>query len=265
MKMVILLTGCIDPNGMAYTALNSIEERKTQYVNAIQFYLKETSYPIVFCENSGTDISYLFQNHINSGRLECLSFYGNQNKEKGKGYGEAEIIEYTLNHSRLICDNCIITKITGRLIINNICNILSPLKKQDNFVSCLFHSDLKFADSRLICAATGFYTEFLKNKDQINDNNGVYFEHILSSSVINSNMRYIPFPEEPMIIGTSGTTGDIYQTHKRTFKSFLLFKCYSLSQVIRINSISSHQKYDICETLLIRIRIFLYKTVLYFI
>ena len=26
---------------------------KTQYVNAIQFYLKETSYPIVFCENSG--------------------------------------------------------------------------------------------------------------------------------------------------------------------------------------------------------------------
>lgn len=265
MKMVILLTGCIDPNGMAYTALNSIEERKTQYVNAIQFYLKETSYPIVFCENSGTDISYLFQNHINSGRLECLSFYGNQNKEKGKGYGEAEIIEYTLNHSRLICDNCIITKITGRLIINNICNILSPLKKQDNFVSCLFHSDLKFADSRLICAATGFYTEFLKNKDQINDNNGVYFEHILSSSVINSNMQYIPFSEAPEIIGESGTTGDTYQIHTRNLKTILLYKCYSLSQLIQINKISPYKKHNEFETKLILLKKVLYRIILYFI
>ena len=88
MKIVILLTGCIDPNGMTYTALNNIEERKTQYVNAIRFYLKQTNYPIVFSENSGTDISYLFQDFIDSGKLECLSFIGNQDKQKGKGYGE---------------------------------------------------------------------------------------------------------------------------------------------------------------------------------
>ena len=265
MKTVILLTGCINPDGMAYTALNNTEERKAQYVNAIRYYLNKTNYSVVFAENSGTDISFLFQDFIDSGRFECLSYMGNQNKEKGKGYGEAEIIEFAINNSRLIDEKSIIAKITGRLIINNINRIIEPLKKNTDFVSCQFHSDLKFADSRLVCATTAFYHHFLKYKEQINDSIGVYFEHILSSSVINSNMRYIPFPEEPMIIGTSGTTGDIYQTHKRTFKSFLLFKCYSLSQVIRINNISSHHKYDICETLLIRIRIFLYKTVLYFI
>lgn len=250
---------------MAYTALNNIEERQAQYVNAIRFYLKETNYPIVFCENSGTDISYLFQDFIDSGKLECLSFIGNQDKQKGKGYGEAEIIEYALKHSCFINDNCIVTKITGRLIINNICNILSPLKKRDNFVSCLFHSDLKFADSRLVCATVGFYSYFLKHKNQINDNNSIYFEHILSSSVIDSNIRYIPFSEAPIIIGQSGTTGDTYQIHKRNLKSIILYKYYSLSQFIQINKISPNKKYNEFETKLILLKKYLYRVLLYFI
>ena len=34
---VILLTACISPDGMAYTALQDSNERKRQYIDAIKF------------------------------------------------------------------------------------------------------------------------------------------------------------------------------------------------------------------------------------
>ena len=71
--MILLLTGCINPNGMPFTALNNKEERQNQYVKALHFYLSQTSYPIVFTENSGTDISILFKEDIESGRMEYKS------------------------------------------------------------------------------------------------------------------------------------------------------------------------------------------------
>lgn len=263
MKTVILLTGCINPNGMVYTALNNTEERKMQYVNAINFYIENTNFPIVFTENSGTDISTLFQDSIDSGRLECLSYIGNQNKEKGKGYGEAEIIEHTLNNSRFIDDNSIVIKITGRLIISNINRISKSLKKHSDFVSCQFHSDLKFADSRLICATTTFYLYFLKYKDQINDHDGIYFEHILSSSVLNTNIRYIPFSEEPMIIGKSGSTGVTYQTNTKSIKNSLLYKCYSTSQLIQVYKNSRYKKCNIIEAMKNQFKEYFYKAILF--
>ena len=247
---------------MTYTALNNPEERKAQYVNAIRYYLNETIYPVVFAENSGTDISLIFQGFIDSGRLECLTYMGNQNKEKGKGYGEAEIIEFAIKNSRLIDEKCIIIKITGRLIIKNINNILRPLKTHTDFVSCQFHSDLKFADSRLVCAITAFYHQFLYFKEQINDQKGVYFEHILSFSVINSNLYYIPFPEEPIFIGQSGTTGATYHPNTESIRNTLLYKCYSISQLLKINKYSPHKKCRNYEVLANQLKIFFYKITL---
>ena len=72
--MILLLTGCINPNGMSLTVLNNPKERQMQYEKAIQYYLLNTSYPIVFVENSGTNISSSFQDYIASGRIECLTF-----------------------------------------------------------------------------------------------------------------------------------------------------------------------------------------------
>ena len=120
--MILLLTACINPNGMTMTALSDKEERREQYVKAINYYLKNTKFPIVFTENSGTDISTLFENAIKSGRLEYLSFDGNHAKERGKGYGECEIIQYALKNSTTIqsAKDKRIAKITGRLIIKNI-------------------------------------------------------------------------------------------------------------------------------------------------
>ena len=82
--MILLLTGCINPAGMSYTTLNNPEERKKQYVDAINFYLSSTNFPIVFAENSGTDISNIFQDYIKSSRIEILCFCGHHDKGRGK-------------------------------------------------------------------------------------------------------------------------------------------------------------------------------------
>ena len=263
MEIVILLTGCINPNGMSFTTLTDVNERQTQYFHAIQYYLRNTHCNIVFCENSNTDIRSHFNSNIFKNRLEILTFLGNQDKQRGKGYGEAEIIEYALQHSLLMHKNTIIIKITGRLIINNINTILKSLKHQErDFISCIIHSDFKFADSRIICATSTFYKEFLNNKNMINDNNGVYFEHALCFSVLNSSITYIPFIEEPLIIGESGSTGVKYQSYLPNKKQRLLYKCYSLVQMLEIYKISSHRHINKYEQFLIRIRIWRNKLLL---
>ena len=83
-KPVILLTACINPNGMANTALQDAEVRKTQYLDAIDFYLKATKCNIVLCENTGTDLFDEVSSPEKYTRLESLVFCGNDyNKSRG--------------------------------------------------------------------------------------------------------------------------------------------------------------------------------------
>jgi hypothetical protein len=233
--MILLLTGCINPNGMTMTALSNQEERKKQYVEAIHFYLSNTRYPIVFSENSGTDISHLFKKEIQSGRLEYLSFSGNQNKEKGKGYGECEIIQYALNNSKIIhfVKDKRIAKITGRLIIRNINSIVrghSILFPQKT-VFCAINSNLSFPDSRFIIAPECFYQTFLKSKEAINDTQGYFFEHTLCDTIKREKqLPYSRFLLMPQIEGMSGSSGEIYQKERITISFAIKYFKYTYSQ-----------------------------------
>ncbi len=259
MKKVILLTACINPNGMSFTQLNDVCERQEQYMNAIHYYLNNTDCPIIFCENSNTDITPFLNINNKQNRLEVLTFSGNQDKQRGKGYGEAEIIEYALHHSAFIQDNSIIIKITGRLIVNNICQLLKTIKYKHDSVTCLFHSDLQFADSRIFGGTTTFYKEILKNKNKLNDEQGVFFEHILASTVLNSTVCFIPFSEEPCITGVSGTTGKLYQTSTSSRKKTILYKHYSWIQLKKVYQHSSRRHTCLLKKTVISLHIILYK------
>lgn len=244
--MILLLTGCINPNGMAYTTLSDQEERKSQYVSAIRYYLSMTKYPIVFAENSDTDISDLFKSEITSGRMECMSFFGNQNKERGKGYGECEIIQYALANSSLINsdkDQCI-AKITGRLIVKNISAIIRWHKflfsKQTVFFP--INSDLSFPDSRLTIAPIVFFQEFLKAKDNINDFRNYYFEHALLDTIKREKKYpYSPFLLIPQIEGVSGSTGEIYKDKPMSISFALKYLKYAIYQRRIFNSLYRHR------------------------
>lgn len=236
--MILLLTGCINPAGMPYTSLNNPEERKKQYVDAINFYLSKTYYPIVFSENSGTDITALFPDAISSGRLEYLTFTGNQNKERGKGYGECEIIQYALENSQIIRRHYShrIAKITGRLIIKNIKSIifLHTFLLPKRTTICAINSDLTFPDSRFIIAQKQFYLTFIKNKNNINDSQGYYFEHVLCDIIKKeSSFSFSPFLIMPQIEGISGSTGEVYKCKKHNCA--FMFRYFKYIWTIRKN------------------------------
>ena len=232
--IVILLTACINPDGMPFTALTNQQERERQYLDAIRYYLSTTKLNIIFVENSGTDISHLFKAYIETGRLECLTFPGNQNKSRGKGYGECEIIEYALINSRLLQSdrNNRIVKITGRLIVKNLKTIIRihDLLLSRKTVLFAINSDMSFPDSRCIIAPIGFYKKFLKMKEIINDSTGYYFEHALLETIkTEKEYSYSPFFIQPDIVGISGSTGKIFKSVSHSITHMYKYAKYVIS------------------------------------
>lgn len=240
MQYIILLTGCINPNGMSFTTLTDISIRINQYIAAINFYLQNTDLPIVFVENSDTDLRNYTNSFTSEKKIEILSFKGNNNKERGKGYGEAEIIEYALNNSRIIKSkkNCNIIKITGRLIIKNIVSVINQrfFSQRKKSIIVSFNSDFSFADSRIIIAPKAFYLSFLINKEEINDSDNHYFEIVLSDTIKKeATFHFYPFYIEPQIYGQSGTTSEIYHPHADSLIRRLSYLSYVTHQILFFN------------------------------
>src|SRR5574344_662668 len=235
MKYVILLTACINPDGMAFTKLTDPDERKKQYINAINYYVSNTTLPIVFVENSNTDISSLFEATIRGGRMEIFTFDGNKDKVRGKGYGEAEIINYALNYSQIIDKTSILIKITGRLVIFNVMKLVVSrnLLCLNKSIQCAVNSDFSFADSRVLIAPVDFIKKFLVGCSQIDDSKGIFFEHILLKTIKEEHsFCYFPFILEPQITGESGSTGEKYNKTNSSFRKWMFHMKYQLSLVV---------------------------------
>ena len=218
MDDIILLTACVNPGGMPYTVVSDAKQRLNQYLLALQFYLQNTSCPIVFVDNSNMDKTPFLEYESQYGsRLEILAFDGNKVKTQGKGLGEMEIIEYALMHSKfnLLLDKYRIVKITGRLIVRNINSLLKcdkwhlyPYKS----IVCHINSDLTFADSRIFISLGSFMYLLVKQKKYLNDTKGIYFEHLLCQQIKQQKtFTFFPFITEPHFEGISGSTGIKYE------------------------------------------------------
>lgn len=221
-RACILLTGCINPNGMSHTELQDPETRANQYKKALDFYIKETSIPIVFCENTLYDMSSDYYQYIESGRLEYLTFNGNDyDKRRGKGYGEAKIMGYAIKNSQIINDCKYIIKITGRLIVTDIKRISkSPLFLLNN----LFRSNIKnkFISTYLFIAKPTWIQQFInKYQERIwedsptNDLIEHHWYRALTKDPELNKTTYIPFIYIPNVVGISGTTGKPYSMEDR--------------------------------------------------
>lgn len=210
---VILLTACVNPGGMPFTVLNDTSERLNQYREALDFYLSETILPIVFCENTMCDISNEYSEFIESGRMEYIAFNGNDfDKSKGKGFGEAIILQTAISRSSLIDEKTMIIKVTGRLKVFNINSLITDNEQIGNEVIQTLFSSSNMIDSRLIIAPCLFFTEmFLPQSIKISDSDGVFFEHKLYDAIVErKRYSYYPFLIVPQIIGISGSTGNRY-------------------------------------------------------
>jgi hypothetical protein len=164
----------------------------------------------VFVENSGVDISGIFQSAILSARLELITYTEKKDViSLGKGIGETRIIARALEYSRFIRDADFIFKITGRLIIKNISHFLTSPQLDDQQVIAMSDLEKGFTLSAFFIFKPSFFTNhFLAYSAHLDDTKGFYFEHALTYAiydVIKTGKKFESFDLLPRLAGDSGT------------------------------------------------------------
>ncbi|WP_081211280.1 hypothetical protein [Salegentibacter sediminis] len=213
-EIVLLLTGTIERNSSDVLAVKDPEIRKQQYLEAISFYLANTPYKIVFSENSGYSLAEYFPG---SERLEFITFQSPiTSPDRGKGWKELEIIDYTLKKSGFIKETSIVVKITGRLKVLNINKLANPAQKlmssNDKLVMSNIYKRLKM-DSRCFLFTKEFWPYLKENGDSINL--GFSFEKALWQAIMDFKIKekgsYRQFSQPLRIKGISGGFGTPYK------------------------------------------------------
>lgn len=214
--MIILLTGTVSPDGMFDTKLQNPDLRKKQYIEAIDFYLRETDLKIVFCENTCTNFFYEINSDHKYDRLEFITFNGNDYpKEFGKGYGEAKIIHYVIKHSRFLQNDNFFIKITGRVKILNIHDIISQFLELSHDINTIMIELCYNNHARSVCYITSkqwMYETLMLYSNKLNDSKAYYFERMMFQSILNSKKIRIK-PCFAKIEGISGTFLTKYENY----------------------------------------------------
>lgn len=216
-NFVLLLTCCIDPQEMAFTTIKDVQTRVTQYYEAFDFYLEITDCNLVIVENTLFKID---QKYLDNERIEYLTFDGNNfDRNLGKGYGEALIIDHAIRESVFLKSVFLksIVKITGRVKILNIKKLIDSFDEYENqkYVSADLDWSCKVAYSYFVIAHPSFFSFFLKDICLLNDSQGLYFEHLLATKIKERNrahIKFVPLYLSAEISGVSGSTGKSYGT-----------------------------------------------------
>lgn len=218
---------CNDPN----TVLNTIDDRRAQYISACTEWLQNPAVScLVICENTndeflGAELKILADNI--GKQLEYICFSGDANKVAayGKGYGEGEIINYALHHSRVIGSTQDgFYKISGRLSVKNFTEISRKINPYDNYFKLMatrLNMDRQ-VDTRFFYVQPEFYEKWLsKSYLAVRDRRKYYLEHEFYRLLKNS--RYIKsFPLFPRIAGSSATLGKEYAQENKDYLRSLL-------------------------------------------
>lgn len=232
-KITILLTACIHPNTKEGLAVSDAELRKQQYLNAINWYLKHTPYRIVFCENSGTDVSRDVWDPDH--RVEFITYVsGPMMVDYGKGLRELEIIEYAIAHSAFLMKSDIIIKGTGRLILKNMVPVVSWLVRKNTNDFCSIWMSLKMwmCDSRFFFCSPSFLLTFVGYKNRLNYK--INFERLLATCISENRDKFsFLYPNLWYNIeGIGGGIGVIYhftrvQYYSKNIKNIVFYIAYN--------------------------------------
>lgn len=220
MKVIpILLTTCIKPSA-PFTVLNDIDKRIDSTLNGVRELSRVTNrkVKVVICDGSGFDFAD-YQDEINAlfNEVEILSFL-NSEKEvalKGKGFGEGEIVEYALKNSAILSGYQHFAKLTGKLWVENLMEIINSYNNFAAFLPTLARYDNPICiDTRFYITSKKFYFENLINvHNRVEDLNRIHLEDVFFSTFKNNNFKVdeIVMNKYPEIFGCSGSTGKLYK------------------------------------------------------
>jgi hypothetical protein len=219
-SVCILLTACIKPNGTPEVARPDFIDRENDYVEAFEYYI-QLNLPIVFVENSNTvskRITHLAKGHSS---FEYHTF-STVESFKGKGHGEKEILDYAMEHSKLIDESDWIVKISGRYRILNILKLIKEAATNDGEVYINWGRNLGMADTKLMFFKKSFYVQYFKPylEKYLSEKDRVHFETVFARSVhqfIADGGKHHLWSEYPHYFGINGENGRLikFSTYKK--------------------------------------------------
>lgn len=242
LKLAILLTATVDVGGVAHTEISDPSVRLAEYRDAMRCWMDaELVSHIIFCENSGYDLSALRTDIERCGKnksIEILQFDGqNFDRMLGKGFGELSTLSFVSQHSDNFTSFDLLLKVNGRYFIQNIDAIVRALQALDNStIIGDFRMNLSWMDSRVFAFRPAFLTDYLMPFQSIvNDSAGVYFEHVLARAVhqaMADGKHWQMLPACPVLKGKSGSTGGAYSVYgpRRVAKALYLWTLRKLLQ-----------------------------------
>lgn len=226
--MNIILTATISPcKNQPYLAVHNPLDRFEQYRKAVTFYLKcQNISGVVLCDNSQSEDSDFSQEVALAKKLnkplEILYIHTDESmiSQYGKGYGEAEILDYVVDHSKILNEDPVFFKVTGRLLLLNVDTLIKKAEKTPN-VLFINQCGNKSVDSRFFIAESHTYKRFFRDvKYQVNDNNTRYLENVYYDIITSNKLETKCFSQFPRVKGQSGSLGYYYndKTWKRRIK-----------------------------------------------
>jgi len=238
-RNLLLVTATITPSkDMPSNALTDATERLGHYRQALRSYLSfPTPCPdqILFCENSGYDLEPLRavarDENPHGKPVHFWSFSPDAPPERGKGYGEMEILDRAYDtHLMRLGEDTMVWKVTGRLVVKNLDRLI-----QSRPASARFYIDMRklpfvghrgnlshYADTRIMGYTPNAYKELLYGlKDgQTWVNEKGIFDRLYAAS--RRDKRITPrFRIQPQVQGLDGTLLKDYEGTRQVIKEWV--------------------------------------------
>ena len=222
---LILLTAAITPDVAFGSLLSDPAERLRQYRSAVGVWLRaaeKSGCDLIVVETTGS--GDLLRDDVKV--LDCIP--SDNARGRGKGAVEADAIDAAVSDCGL-SDGSTVHKVTGRLTVLNSTNLIVPVERGARLRRTL---DRSYCDTRFFSVTAGLWTQYLSGMGQeVNDHQGRYLEHVMAHRVAAAEYAgetIQRFPERPMVLGASGTTGKSYGTLKQQLLSPILLRAESL-------------------------------------
>lgn len=228
----ILLTSSIiahDPG----VKLKNEHERLSYTIQSIEQWLRiDPRISIVICDGSNYNLQATLKGIFEGSNIEYLSFQNDLDnvKKYGRGYGEGEIVKFSLSKSSIIKKAGCFTKCTSKLWVSNFSEISKWWKDHflchgvfKNTFSPFKPTTLKYIDTRFYMTSCEFYSEYLIDAhSNIRTDSGHGLEECFHSIATQRNLKEILSPIPPIIEGVGGGTGINYNNStKRIWKEKL--------------------------------------------
>jgi hypothetical protein len=212
--LLVFITATINCGRTLHVKRNDPEDRARDYLRAFEAWLLlHCNADIVFCENSNADLSRFHETaakHKDNTTVRFISFAGNDGaQEKGKGYGEIEMLRYAFTSLPDLRDYRYILKVSGRYQAKNGIELIDRIRKMSADLICDIHANLTYGDTRTVAFTPSVaLTHLLPYQEELDESRGVIIEHLMARCLHRTLLaggRWAPLPCTPICEGISGS------------------------------------------------------------